>query len=147
MQVDGNQYCQYQTPSLRLKAQQTSCRFKFLNPATPRNTVNLQSLLQNRKSRDPGRPPEILRRAQNSQTVQKTPLKSKTHPPQFNCPPAPQRSDLIHAHPRLTGSSHDQLRRLEGLNPSLCPGRSCRGVLGVCALMNRKAFNVADVFP
>lgn len=115
-----------------MKAPRTSCRSKFRSQTTPRNRVSLQPLLLNRKSPGPGRRPENRRRVQKCPTVQKTTSKNKTHPPQLNCPPAPQRRGLPLAHHQLAGSSHDQLRHLEGLNPSLCPRRSIQGVLGVC---------------
>lgn len=133
MQVCGNQCPQQLMPAPMLEAPQISCRPRHLPPTMTRNRGSMPAHPMNRMFPGQGLLPESLALAQKGQIVQKAQMKKQILPPPLKPSSAPQHRSPSHAHLRIAGNFHAQLRHLDSLHPSLHPERSSLGLLCVCA--------------
>lgn len=147
MQVRGNLYLQQLPPAPMLEAPQKSCSLRRLPPTMTRNRRSVQARPMNEMFPSPGLVPESLALAQKDQIVQKAQMKKRSLPlllqpssgssaPRVRHLQEHRRSGCPgHAHLRIAGNFHAQLRCLGVLHPSLHPGRSSLGLLCVFACL------------
>lgn len=158
MQVHGNPCPQQLPPAPTLEAPQKSCSLSRLPPTMTRSRSrgSLPAHPMTEMFPSPGLVPESLALARKDQIVRKAQVKRRILPlllqpssgslaPQVQHLQERRRSSCpSHAHLRIAGNFHAQLRHLGDLHPSLHPERSNLGllcVLCVYSMGSRRALN------